>query len=356
VSSVLASAPGKLLLTGEYAVLTGAPAILAAVDRRVHVRIRPAQGGRGRLTARPLGLVDEVTALSDDALVCPRRPDVDLGVTGRFVLRALAALSRPVGEAGGLEIEIDSRELFDVRDGHSIKLGLGSSAAVCAALARALATVFAPSCGQPDGIGLEAWLSAYRTALAGRASGADLAAALRGGVLVFAQEPETSSTSPVAWPAGLHWQPVWTGRAASSTAFVARFQQWRVRDPKAAASRLAELSDRARGAVDALGDARSFIDAASAYAHAIRELGAAMGCEIETDAHRRMNALAQRLGVVYKTCGAGGGDFGAALDTDPERLAAFAAEAARAGAVPVDLAVAAEGARAVASAEPGTGG
>jgi phosphomevalonate kinase len=34
-----ASAPGKLILTGEYAVLFGAPALVMAVDRRATVQI-----------------------------------------------------------------------------------------------------------------------------------------------------------------------------------------------------------------------------------------------------------------------------------------------------------------------------
>ncbi|PKL95245.1 MAG: ATP-binding protein, partial [Gammaproteobacteria bacterium HGW-Gammaproteobacteria-8] len=33
-SAILADAPGKLLLLGEYAVLDGAPALVMAIDRR----------------------------------------------------------------------------------------------------------------------------------------------------------------------------------------------------------------------------------------------------------------------------------------------------------------------------------
>ena len=39
--SVAASAPGKVVLAGEYAVLDGAPAICAALDRRARVQIAP---------------------------------------------------------------------------------------------------------------------------------------------------------------------------------------------------------------------------------------------------------------------------------------------------------------------------
>ena len=37
------SAPGKLILTGEYAVLDGAPGLAMAINRRARVRLEPSQ-------------------------------------------------------------------------------------------------------------------------------------------------------------------------------------------------------------------------------------------------------------------------------------------------------------------------
>ncbi|EIL96926.1 hypothetical protein UUA_16568, partial [Rhodanobacter thiooxydans LCS2] len=50
-----------------------------------------------------------------------------------------------------------------------------------------------------------------------------------------------------------------------------------------------------------------------------------------------------RLGVVYKTCGAGGGDIGIALATDTARLQAFRQAASAAGFPVLDLHPAAAG-------------
>ena len=47
--TVVASAPGKIVLSGEYAVLFGAPAICLAVNRR-GARIKPGKLGRSYLT------------------------------------------------------------------------------------------------------------------------------------------------------------------------------------------------------------------------------------------------------------------------------------------------------------------
>src|SRR5690606_28742439 len=49
-----ASAPGKLFITGEYAVLERAPAWLTAVDVRAHCRMAPAEGKSCTLHALPV--------------------------------------------------------------------------------------------------------------------------------------------------------------------------------------------------------------------------------------------------------------------------------------------------------------
>ena len=49
---VTASAPGKLVLAGEYAVLAGAPAIVAAMDRRVVCRVAVAERGHWQFLSR----------------------------------------------------------------------------------------------------------------------------------------------------------------------------------------------------------------------------------------------------------------------------------------------------------------
>ena len=60
--SVVASAPGKLMLAGEYVVVAaGAPAIATAVDLRLSVRCE--RGGQGwRVNSRGLGLVEAPVA------------------------------------------------------------------------------------------------------------------------------------------------------------------------------------------------------------------------------------------------------------------------------------------------------
>jgi len=346
VSRVEASAPGKLLLFGEYAVLEGAPALVAAVDRRARVRLRSGASNAGRITCTPLGVDRAPFQVRDRRLVCRDCNAVQLGLTAALVPRLLEAFGQPAEAVTEFEIEIDSTALFQsVEDGAPVKLGLGSSAAVAAALIAAFEAALAPGWDASAPARLRRWLPLYRELLGGRASGADLAAAFAGGLAGYR---ECSDTGPVVasrrWPDGVAWLPVWVGRPALTTDFVAGFERWRAGSPECAGGVIGRLSALAAKAEAALNRPEAFIEAVADYAAGISDLGAEAGLDIVSAPHRALAEAAGRLGVVYKSCGAGGGDLGVALDTDPGRLRAFGRAAARAGAVPLNLVLAETGA------------
>ncbi|MGB0514593.1 MAG: hypothetical protein ACPGJE_07110, partial [Wenzhouxiangellaceae bacterium] len=88
-----------------------------------------------------------------------------------------------------------------------------------------------------------------------------------------------------------------------------------------------------------------FLALADRYAEGLERLGEAIAMPIVSPPHRRLRALGRELGVVYKSCGAGGGDLGVALSGEPERIEAFASRSWALGAVPLNLQIEQEGAR-----------
>src|SRR5215831_414462 len=96
---MIATAPGKLILTGEYAVLDGAQAIVVAVDRRAVAR----------RNATPRGSSPFLVAVAEE-------------------IAARRGASDPAARAA-LEISVDSTAFYN----RAQKLGLGSSAAVTVA-------------------------------------------------------------------------------------------------------------------------------------------------------------------------------------------------------------------------------
>ncbi|OAQ53996.1 hypothetical protein HTG_00270 [Natrinema mahii] len=124
----LSSAPGKVYLFGEHAVVYGEPAVPCAIEQRARVEVRRRDDGRLRVNAEDLslnGFTVEYGATAD------ARPDVDVPeslVTAatQYVDGAIEQVREVTGaEEAGFDVTIES----DIPLG----AGLGSSAAVVVA-------------------------------------------------------------------------------------------------------------------------------------------------------------------------------------------------------------------------------
>lgn len=331
-SSILTSAPGKLFLVGEYAVLEGAPAILSAVNRRAHVKLADAAGDHWLFTARNLGL----SRLKLDTA----------GTAGRHhpagssdKLRVFNAVRRQVNaylphELPPLEVHIDTSDF--ARDSH--KLGLGSSAAVAAALTTAL---LAHAGVRPERDLIEQLaIQAHKNAQDGRGSGGDVATAVHGGTIRY-----TAGNRPtmLTWPAGLTCVAVITGTGASTTELVGRVHDYRDRAPDAYKTDMEPLLDLANRAAQALDQAESFASLAHDYFTALTRLDQNAQAGIVTPLHRELSTLAARHDAVFKSSGAGGGDVGLLFTTPGTDACAVHHAFRAAGATMVPLEFAAPG-------------
>ncbi len=326
---VVASAPGKLVITGEYAVLEGAPALVLAIDREAHVALEDTSGSDYRISAPVLGLRDARGQL--DAAGKMSWPDLDsvaaepLALVGA-VLETLAA----DGASAPFHATLDTRAFYTTA-GRQAKLGLGSSAALTVALAGAVCAL-----NRQDRPSVETLIAAHRRAQDGYGSGLDIAASLVGGLLVYRLQDGQPRITPATWPAGLEWCCVWSGKSASTRAFLVKLATWRAHAPARHAAVLRDLGDCARAAA-AAGNAATLLEAVAAYTLSLDRFADASGLDILGAGHRNLRTLAARHGVTYKSCGAGGGDIGIGLATDAGRLQAFRQAAAAAGFPVLDL-------------------
>lgn len=338
-----ATAPGKVLLAGEYAVLVGAEAVVMAVDRRVVARV----------VADP--------AADPDARAAARSPFIE-------AVAAAVAAHAGAGSAAARAAQalaVDSRALRAV-DG--LKLGLGSSAAVTvAACACALAqdeerTEDAAPAARLVHRLAHAAHGAAQGAQGARGSGADIAASVYGGILGVRVQPDAGADGgplvrmpmlvrpllPDLERTSVHLVFVWTGAPASTPALVARVQAWRDVEPRAHERAMTALADAALALIAALrpsGQASEVVVAIEAGAEAAAGLGRAAGVEIETPAHRAIAALARAHRGAAKPTGAGGGDIALAAFADAADAAAFRRETAARGMKPLALRVDPNGVR-----------
>jgi phosphomevalonate kinase len=304
---VRATAPGKLVVLGEYAVLAGAPALVLAVDRHCQAELGPSEDEHCHLricapqseeTSFPVGAQSGVTL-------------VDL-VTG----------ADTAGSASAWRGSVDSSGFFDGQT----KLGIGSSAAALTTWAAAWSAYTGQGSIARDVASLETLIGLHRALQGGSGSGLDVAASLFGGAITYRLVPELGPiVGSVRLPNSVGFTTVFTGRSASTRDFVAAYDDWRSARPTEAAEQLQALERIAvDGCAAARGnDAEQFLTAVAAYGQRLEVLGECIGAEIVTGEHREIAGFAKQYGVVYKVSGAGGGDLGIALSADPEALAAF---------------------------------
>lgn len=263
-----ARAPGKLVISGAYAVLSGAPAIVSAVDRYV-----------------------TADSTSPAVLVTPEIAEA----------MARGALSTaPSFNADAL------------RDAGR-KLGLGSSAAILVA-----SLVAGAESDLTDDLAkqrlFELACDIHRAAQGG-GSGVDVAASVFGGTRVFVRgSPELPCSAAehraVALPQGLFVE-VWASRAAASTsAFLSKVNEFARAEPTDHARIIEALSRASRKAVNACDadDAESFLAALDAQFQGFLELGNRAGIPICTAQVQALYHAARRHSAVVIPAGAGGGD------------------------------------------------
>lgn len=306
------SAPGKVMIAGEYSVLDGAEAVIAAVDRRCYARL--------------------LDAIAPDSLLPPPEARAAADVAAAMLGRSAPALA------------IDASALRQ----SGRKLGLGSSAAGAAAAAGA---VFADAGFDLDDVAvrarvLDAALDGHR-AVAPEGSGADVAASVLGGFVRFRRLGDGVETHPLRWPASIATRIAWTGTEVRTSDMLKRVHALRERDPARHRALMASLGERADAFVSALldEDVAGVIQAVDECAQAMSDLGEAAGVGIVDATTDHIRLLARRAGGAAKPSGAGGGDVVFCAFPGETAAEAFASACAEAGVGLLSVRLGAEGVR-----------
>ncbi|MBN2528739.1 MAG: hypothetical protein JXR76_20280 [Deltaproteobacteria bacterium] len=272
------SAPGKLFLSGEYAVLEGAEAVISSVGRRV-----------------------TATTVRDNIPQSKLLKDVRDAVAQFLYYRTGA-------NAGQLpNIEIDSRG-FSVGN-H--KLGIGSSAAVSASATGALFEWAGLTINDHRDTICQVATDAHRTYQNGSGSGADVATSVYGGTIIFSHnQPVIQSTV-----SQIRKVFIWTGKSASTVSLMEEVRALKLRQPEVYASEMGRLVTLAHQLAHEFccGGAPKLIALTRQYGDALLALGTAAHIDIVTEQMKSIATVATACDGASKPSGAGGGDAVVAL-------------------------------------------
>jgi len=316
-----ASAPGKAVIAGEYAVLAGAPAISMALNRRAQVRIREIEESSHCVSAP--GYLEGSFRFS----VTPEAEIVwldELPSAKAFALFEAVWKQLGMTQRSGLSIILDTSGFFDAASGS--KLGLGSSAALATALTAALAAL------QSSPVSIDSVAaSAHQEFQRGNGSGIDIATAVHGGVIGYQVGTRTIS---LPWPKGLVYQLLWSGEAVSTTGkldHLAKTLSLPSRD------RLVTLSRDVTAAWTA-GSITRLLSELRRYTLVLQEFSLDHKLGIFEAGHQELADKAETCRkTVYKPCGAGGGDIGIVLAESMREIDLFTTDAVKSGFEPLDI-------------------
>ena len=222
------SAPGKLMLLGEHAVLHGHLAIVAAVDRRLSVTLH-ARNDSQLVIQSNLGYYEN--AMESITIEAPFE----------FVLASILEYQEAI--SNGLTIAIDS----------TISSGLGSSAALIAALQAALLGFLHDK--DISAINKETVFSKGMRAIRrvqGCGSGGDLAASVFGGLLSYRMEPLTIEPLPNIGKLCI----LGSGEKTPTVDVIRRVEEERIRFPRLYEAIYAAIGTSAQLAVKAIQEKR----------------------------------------------------------------------------------------------------
>lgn len=355
--TVEVSSPGKLFLAGEYAVVeAGYPAVIAAMNQRLYVRISPSEKG---LLYSSQQADNWLIWYRDDA-----RLKVDQAHSYHLLLAAMQEAEDYLRACGHEKLPFYTLQVHSDLDDRvsGTKYGLGSSGAVTVAVIKAILTYF----GQDYTSLLLYKLAALtQTKLGMVGSFGDLAASSFEGVIAYysvdrqwlcqiiteyalleivEMQWQGLQVIPLHLPEKMHLLVGWTGKAASTDQLVHQLHGEISQEDKELYFQafLRESKNCVESLISAFEsqDRSTIKKAIRKNRDILQEFSKVMGISIETPSLNRLCEIAEKYGAAAKTSGAGGGDCGICLLDNSERKQAIFNDWQKEGIQPLDMSIA----------------
>ncbi len=191
------SAPGKLFISGEWAILeVGNYGLVAAVNNRVHVSLDDNDHGIS-ITAEEFGAHDVHAIYENQKIVidADEKLQATLKLLGESIAISLRFLNDHHIHAKPFSIRTSSRDTQFEVNGQSKKVGFGSSAAVCVATVAAVLNFHGYSPSKEEIYKIATIAHYYAQGKVGSAF--DVAASTYGGLFVYSRFDPTWLTAKV---------------------------------------------------------------------------------------------------------------------------------------------------------------
>jgi len=368
------SAPGKLMLSGEWSVLeTGIPCIVLSVNRRVSCSIKPSE--RIRFDAPDVGLnglvgsFDGRNMVWNNKLTPEEREKLTLGE--KAIEISLRYLKESEMELYNFHIITKSEIHLIESGGRKEKIGFGSSAAAVVAIVGAILRMHGQDIVSKKAKDIIYKLAACAHYIAqGKVGSAfDIAASVYGGAVIYRRfdpkwfaeqmgsgrgikdmaesEWKDFHANTIDVPEDLNLCVGWTGKGASTKELVAKLNDFKVNRKE----RYDELIGNIRSVTERLvialvgNDESRILSLIRENRDLLKQLSDESGNNLETEQLAMLADIADRIGGAGKFSGAGGGDCGLAICFDYETARKIMDEWEKSGLHPIDVGISCDGLR-----------
>ena len=363
------SAPGKLMLSGEWSVLEkGVPCIVLAVQQRVFVSVE--SSNEFIIHLKDFSITTK--AKLDGGKVVFEEEEESLLFTRFAMETALQYLVE-----AGLKIQsfklTTQAEITTIKNdsGEEMKVGFGSSAAAVVAIIGAILYYHnAVSLSQQDNeLIFKLGIIAHYFGQGKLGSGFDVAASTFGGALVYKRfdsdwlEREIKNRHLLEvvnnkWP-GLELRNIklpnemrlmvgFTGTSASTRKLVHEMRLFKQNDPEyyhEIIFSIKGVTEELIQAIDKPYDHQTILELLDKNRQLLEELSFACSCDLEIKAHRVMSQIADKNGAVAKFSGAGGGDCSIGVCFDNRTMETVLNEWQDQGIMPINIGMSEDGIR-----------
>lgn len=340
------SAPGKLFLSGEWAVLElGNPGLVTAVNKRVFCEIE--ENEEITITVDDFN-INGILADFDDKLLLNNASQEEHEKL-KFMKGAIETVLKYLDEYKKFKIrswgEMSQIEI----DGEQRKIGFGSSAAAVVATVAGLLAFHDHDITKRETKDVIYKLStiAHYFAQGKVGSAFDVAASTYGGVFVYKRfdpkwlEQAIESGKSVKWIVESDWPGFyveeltipedfrleigWTKESASTSEMVKQMKEFKEKNREEYNRIYSDIGNLVRDVIRfwKAHDKENIIKTLRKNEDYLRELGEKSGVNIETPALKSLAELANKVGGAGKLSGAGGGDCGIAVVFDDAKAEAI---------------------------------
>ncbi|MBD3202673.1 phosphomevalonate kinase [Candidatus Woesearchaeota archaeon] len=322
------SSPGKLFISGEWSVLEGNPAIVAAIDSRTTVTIKKSKDNLFHIHLKDYGLKVDFRLVQGNFSYIQKLSKKKIKKF-RFMKNAVEICCKYFSGLAPFSIE--------TRNDRKGKFGFGTSASATASIISAIAGYEKQDISKIELYKLSA--VSHFISQGKKGSGADISASVYGGVVLYypydsgwlkheinksdlknliKKEWPGLKLTRLIWPDDYFLSVGWTKKASSTTQMIKKIMLFKKNHTSEYKRIIKKISGTTIGLSDAIDSddkpaVLKFIRKTEAF---LRELGILSGVDIETQELKNLTEIADRHGGAGKLSGAGGGDCGIAVCFD----------------------------------------